>query len=135
MQPKIVNFKVNQHLYSLRLLLSSISYLSFFPSSLSSSQARLICIYSHFNQFLCSFLPAPQAFLLESCPFLLYKLQLLSPCHCTTSDNSVPAGWWGRDVNHPQSLGRPCLEDWQVLFLSPSGLPQHSRNLCNLGHW
>ena len=40
MQPKIVNFKVNQHLYSLRLLLSSISFLSFFPSSLSSSQGK-----------------------------------------------------------------------------------------------
>lgn len=40
MQPKIVNYKVNQHLYSLRLLLSSISFLSFFPSSLSSSQGK-----------------------------------------------------------------------------------------------
>ena len=67
----MVNFKVNQYLYSLRLLLSSISSLSlsFLPSSLSSSRARLICIHSHFKQFLCPFLPASQAFLLESFPF------------------------------------------------------------------
>ena len=45
--------------------------------------------------------------LLESCPFLLYRLQLLSPdclqllpqsSHCAVSDHSVPPGQWGRET-------------------------------------
>ena len=91
MQPKIVNFKVNQYLYSLRLLLSSISFLSLSSlPPLSSSRARLICIHSHFYQFLCPFLPASQAFLLESFPFksflrFFFFFFFIKVCFCMKS--------------------------------------------------